>query len=741
MKPACKENESSPIIREICGILYIALGLFVFVSLYWPEAAGQVGEWLISILLGNIIGAGIYILPYFFFLLGLVFMFGKTITSPRVQGAGLSLIFIAAITFWDIFTTSQSTSFSLRDIIVGGGFIGRVCNYLLHWFGIAGAYIVLFSVIVIGLMLSSSFSWQRFREHMQEQLQEKRKDDKKSNEKEKPRFKPFIDPSGDEDIIKPVKVTTEKTDIRAKGRAKRLEALGNPEKEDSLLTGLDLAQQVEYPDGYKLPPLSLLEKPVENTAGSGRSQKDDINTLESTLASFNVEARVVDVSYGPSITRYELEPGHGVRINKIANLADDISLSLASSGVRIEAPVPGKSVVGVEIPNKEIQMVTMYEIVTSRQFQQSTDSLLCALGKDVAGKPIMFDLAKMPHVLIAGATGAGKSVCVNSIITSIIMRNRPDEVKFIMIDPKKVELTLYNGIPHLLTPVVTDPKLAAVTLKTWAIKEMERRYNEFSRIGVKNIAGYNSYIEEIHKTAERGTRKAELKEKAAVSSPSDSSKAENGSADVSNFKKLPYIVVIIDELADLMMVASNDVESSIIRLAQLARATGIHLVIATQRPSVNVITGLIKANVPSRIAFAVSSQIDARTILDNMGAEKLLGRGDMLYSPVGMFKPMRLQGVFLSDKELNRIISHVKKQSKPEYNEELEKIEEIAFEKAKEDNNDQDPLYEEAKQILKEQKKPSISFLQRRLRIGYNRAARIFEELEEAGEIFREVEA
>ncbi|MFC1478446.1 DNA translocase FtsK [Candidatus Margulisiibacteriota bacterium] len=740
MKPSRREKESSPLVREISGILYIAMGLFVFVSLYWPETTGLVGEWLISIILGNIFGAGIYLLPYFFFLLGLVFMFGRTITSPRMQGAGLSLIFLAVITFWDIFKFRLFASFSLHDIILGGGIVGRVFNYLLHWFGIAGAYIVLFSVVVIGLMLTSSFSWQRFRENMQEQLQVKRKEEKKTPDKEKSRFKAFIDPSGDDDAVKPVKVVMKKDGLRETGRRKRQEVLGKPDKEDSLINGLDLAQQVEYPDGYKLPPLTLLEKPKENSAGSGRSQKDDINTLESTLSSFNVEARVVDVSYGPAITRYELEPGHGVRINKIANLADDISLSLASSGVRIEAPVPGKSVVGVEIPNEEIQPVTMYETVTSRQFQQSTDNLLCTLGKDVAGKPIMFDLAKMPHVLIAGATGSGKSVCVNSLITSILLRNRPDEVKFIMIDPKKVELTLYNGIPHLLTPVVTDPKLAAVTLKNWAIKEMERRYNEFSRVGVKNIAGYNKYIEEVQKTAERAARKADMQEKDELS-PLGGSVKEEDVIDAGNFKKLPYIVVIIDELADLMMVASNDVESSIIRLAQLARATGIHLVIATQRPSVNVITGLIKANIPSRIAFAVTSHIDSRTILDNMGAEKLLGRGDMLYSPVGVFKPMRLQGVFLSDKELNRIISHVKKQSKPEYDEELEKIEETAFEKKPEDNNDQDPLYADARQILKEHKKPSISYLQRRLRIGYNRAARIFEELEEAGEIFREVEA
>ena len=744
--------------KEILGVAFIALGVFFFISFFWPETTGAVGIWLISTIMMPVVGAGVYVLPAFLAFLGLALVFGREINALKRRILGLCLMLLSVITLWDIFTFQLFDNILLEDLASGGGFLGRLFNYLLHWTGIAGANVILIAQLLIGSMLAFNFSWQRFHEKLEISRAEKkvareeaemlRAEQRKLHEEEKRKLKATAATMA---ALKTPATATPPADLNNEFSAeKRYKDLGKKQEEklktnsgDQIFAEISANQSKDTPDGYQLPPLSLLEKIQEFKPSSSRSPEDDIRTLEATLASFNVEAKVVEVSYGPSLTRYELEPGHGVRINKIANLADDIALSLASTGVRIQAPVPGKAVVGIEIPNKEVRPVNMMEVVATPEFQKSTNPLFCALGKDVADKPVFLDLARMPHVLIAGATGSGKSVCVNSLITSILLKNRPDEVRFIMIDPKKVELSLYNGIPHLLTPVVTDPKLASVTLKNWAIKEMERRYDEFSLVGVKNLEGYNQYIDKIWENDDRRSksRKQRQEKSRSAESVADSPLAiEEEEIDIrKQFKKIPYIVVVIDELADLMMVASGDVESSIIRLAQLARATGIHLIIATQRPSVNVITGLIKANVPSRIAFAVSSQIDSRTILDNMGAEKLLGRGDMLYSPVGVFKPMRLQGVFLSDAELNRVISHVKNQGQPEYDEELEKIDAEAFDIKPEDSEDQDPLWDEARMILKAQAKPSISFLQRKLRIGYNRAARLFEDLEAAGEVFRDV--
>ena len=704
--------------REITGILEIALGLFVLISVYRPGATGTIGTGLISIGLSHTVGMGIHLFPYFLILLGISTFVGHQLIAMRWRNTGLLLIFLSLITGWDILNAGLIQNFDFIRATQGGGGVGRILNFLLHWMGNGGAYLVIGTTALIGLVMSTNFTWGTFLEkwnayHEQQKVIPKEKI--KTTEK-KDSIKPFINPSGDDSDAEN---KLELVPLRKRnGRKEKTK-----ETEDGVFELLKPAHGDTYVGDYKLPPLTLLEKPKPASKANQRDREEDIKILEDTLQSFNVEAKVVEVCYGPAITRYELEPGTGVRINKIANLADDIALSLASGGVRIEAPVPGKAVVGVEIPNAEIHPVSMMEIATSDEFKNAKSPLVCALGKDVTGTPIVFDLNKMPHLLIAGATGSGKSVCINSIITSILLRNRPDEVKFIMIDPKKVELSLYDDIPHLLTPVVTDPKLAAVTLKKWAIKEMERRYDIFSAAGVKNIDGYNRYIEKAW----------------GKSTPEEI--AGEGGGESSARTKIPYIVVIIDELADLMMVASSDVESSIIRLAQLARATGIHLVVATQRPSVNVITGLIKANIPSRIAFAVSSQIDSRTILDSMGAEKLLGRGDMLYSPIGVFKPFRLQGVFLSDQEVQKIVHHVKKQASPTYDEELKQIEAEGVDADDSRDEQEDEFYDEAKQILKESKKPSISYLQRRLRIGYNRAARLFETLEAQGEIFREVDA
>ena len=419
--------------------------------------------------------------------------------------------------------------------------------------------------------------------------------------------------------------------------------------------------------------------------------------LENVLGNFGVKAKVIRVTRGPSITRFELSPAAGVKISKIVNLTDDIALGLAASHVRVEAPIPGKAAIGIEVPNKQARAVPFREVLETNYFRNHISKLKVALGKDIANQPIVADLISMPHLLIAGATGSGKSVCITTIINSILFIANPDEVKFLMIDPKMVELSQYNGIPHLLAPVVVDPKKAASALK-WIVKEMENRYELFAAAGVRDVVRYNK-----------------LK-----------------SGDSANSLVLPYIVVIIDELADLMLVASGEVEEAVCRLAQMARAAGIHLVIATQRPSVDVITGVIKANIPSRISFAVSSQIDSRTILDATGAEKLLGRGDMLYSPLGISKPLRVQGCYVSDEEVLKVIEHWRSLGKPEYLD-PERLFAESAEKSEESGGPDDALFLEAGQLVIKTGNASSSFLQRRLKLGYNRAARIIDMLEEHG--------
>ena len=422
---------------------------------------------------------------------------------------------------------------------------------------------------------------------------------------------------------------------------------------------------------------------------------ENADKLEKTLLSFGVEAKILEVTKGPSVTRFELQPKAGIKVSKIVNLSDDIALGLAAKGVRIEAPIPGKSAIGIEVPNKEQTPVFFREILESNEFKNNNYKVACALGKDITGKCLVTDISKMPHVLIAGATGSGKSVCINTLIVSILYKYSPEDVKLLMVDPKVVELSVYNGIPHLLIPVVTDPKRAAAALN-WAVNEMTRRYKLFADNGVRNVDSYN-----------------ELVKKGVVE------------------EKLPYIVIIIDELADLMMACPRDVEDYICRLAQMARAAGMHLVIATQRPSVDVITGLIKANVPSRISFAVSSQVDSRTILDSTGAEKLLGKGDMLFYPVGESKPKRVQGAFISEEEVENVVSFIK-DIKSDSKCESEILEYInsASDTSIKSNEDCDELLDEAIKIVVETGQVSTSYLQRRLRIGFNRAARIVEELE-----------
>ena len=473
-------------------------------------------------------------------------------------------------------------------------------------------------------------------------------------------------------------------------------------KEDKSKEVLTLEHTLTVEDqNYEFPPIEFLNEGKATAKNSKKAITDTASKLQRTLHSFGVSAKVENVSVGPTITRYELKPAEGVRVSKIANLADDIALNLAAESIRIEAPIPGKQAVGIEIPNKEKDMVALRDIIADEKFQKAKSKLAFAVGRDAAGETIVADIAKMPHVLIAGSTGSGKSVCINTLITSIIYKAKPSEVKLVMVDPKVVELSVYNGIPHLLIPVVTDPKKAAGAL-AWAVQEMVNRYHLFAEKNVRDITGYNEAL-------------------------------ENEGIE----EKLPQIVIIIDELADLMMVAAKDVEDAICRLAQMARAAGMHLVIATQRPSVDVITGVIKANIASRIAFAVTSGVDSRTIIDSIGAEKLLGKGDMLFYPSGTIKPQRVQGAFISDGEVEKIVTFLKNNGGPTYSDDiLEKIEKANTtdqELDEEQDDDADEFLMDAIDMAVEMGQISASGLQRRFKIGYTRAGRIIDQMEARG--------
>ena len=476
------------------------------------------------------------------------------------------------------------------------------------------------------------------------------------------------------------------------------EKLSNKEAKAAMLTTEEINAQ-QAPKEYKKPPISLLEKP----SGSGKTNTNLLaakaQKLEETLKNFHVDARVVQVTQGPTVTRYEIQPSVGVKVSSIVRLADDIALNLEAKSIRIEAPIPGKAAVGIEVENDSVTMVRLREIIDSDAFKKSKSKITFAVGKDISGNAIVADLKSMPHLLIAGSTGSGKSVCINSIITSFIYKANPDEVKLILIDPKVVELGNYNGIPHLMIPVVTDPTKAAAALN-WAVAEMTDRYKKFAEEGVRDLESYNEFVR----------------------------------ANAEPDKVMPQVVIIIDELADLMMAAPSQIEESICRLAQMARAAGMHLIVATQRPSVDVITGVIKANIPSRIAFAVSSQVDSRTILDMQGAEKLVGKGDMLFNPMGMGKPIRVQGTFVSDGEVHKVIAFVKEQvaqGQPAYNEDvLTRIEHSNVQDSAEDTDD---LLPDAIELVVRSGQASVSMLQRRFRIGYNRAARIVDMMEARG--------
>lgn len=716
-----KENTKREIKNDLTGLGMLTFAILSFACLLVAkidgqylseEAIGAVGRFLVRCMSG-LWGTGRFLFPILFGYWSI-----KVIQNlPRERLVrligGSFTVFCILITFRHLPIIQDTSDFS--SVIragfqgQGGGLVGALIAFaLFFFFGRVGSYILLIAAAFLSLVLLANRSFGDAVKGIREKVF-----DFFSFAKSKLEDFLFYEIEVEEDPEEQEEGDFPERNIpviidHSRNREPE-EATGSLNKEEALNSRLTLMQDDRPAGGedafipnlgasakdYALPSLNILQKSMQlKKSRIDKDITDRVRLLEQTLASFGVEVKVTQVSCGPAITRYELQPAKGVKVSRIVSLSDDIALSLAAPDVRIEAPIPGKAAVGIEVPNKEIAMVYFRDVLESREFSVSKHPLTVALGKDIAGTTIVASLRDMPHLLVAGATGSGKSVCMNTLISSLLFRNTPSELKMMIIDPKMVELTNYNGIPHLICPVVTEPKKAATALR-WMVREMEKRYEEFAKNGVREIQRYNDLAEKNE-----------------------------------DLERLPYIVVLIDELADLMMVAPTDVEDCICRLAQMARAAGIHLVVATQRPSVDVITGLIKANIPSRIAFAVSSQTDSRTILDMGGAEKLLGRGDMLFHPVGAAKPVRVQGAYISDNEVEALVRFLKNQGVPDYDDELigSQNEEVYSEEEVED-----ALLPKALNLCLEQGHASISLLQRRLHIGYTRAARLIDIMERKG--------
>ncbi len=720
---------------EIVAIVMLVVGIFLAIAMH-TDLAGIVGE-RISDFLKGIFGLGGVILPYFLILFAVMLFIkmSKPFTAKTVILVSVIFVMIDILNAgrflngFDLSTTHITEVYERGVLLRNGGVAGMYLGALIKKVvGMSGLYLFSIAAIIICLLLTIntpiSRAYENARAKREERKENKRlaSEEKKQNTKNKNEaqdlkadaiskiseeqtdFLSLLNKYGDDkDTSKEHIIELWANDERygAKKEKDDLPNATDSENVDSEKTTEELTKALDSTNSedYTLPPLSLLKinKKKAITKKEGETLAENAQLLEETLKSFNVEAKVINVTRGSSVTRYEIQPAIGVKVASIVRLADDIALNLRARSIRIEAPIPGKAAVGIEVENEVRQTVTIGDIISSAEFKKNTSKLAFAVGKDIAGNSVVADLAKMPHMLIAGATGSGKSVCINTIITSILYRAKPDEVKLLLIDPKMVELGNYNGIPHLLIPVVTDSTKAAAALN-WAVSEMTSRYKRFAENKVKDIKAFNAFMKREGRTDEI----------------------------------MSQIVIIIDELADLMMVASSQVEEAICRLAQLARAAGMHLIVATQRPSVDVVTGLIKANIPSRIAFMVSSQIDSRTIIDMPGAEKLVGNGDMLYKPQDLDKPMRIQGPFISDEELKNIIKFVKAQ-----NEEVSYDQEISDSIEKGDvtkvNSQEDELMDEAIQTVINAGQASVSMLQRRFRIGYNRAARIIEDMQDAG--------
>lgn len=686
--------------REIAAILLTAVGLFSLLSLFF-DATGQVGA-LLADGLRRVAGWVAFGPTLIIVWLGVrLYRALWDLSVVRRLAGFLLLLTVAAfgLHLYHRFSTDWPTVWSPREELLiagtaGGGMVGAlVGGAFMRLLGPLGTGLAGAAMVVVAWILVVDQTVRDFFEKVRTRGASIGEDTRQLTAKLSPRRRRRADAALDVDEAAAAETAAARE--RSAPKAHRPPAADDEASDREASEQRERRRPRRESGGFAMPSTSLLERPKPTRRQRVAEEDDQARQLEETLASFGVDGRVVSTSRGPTVTRYEVQPPPGIKVSRIVGLADDISLNLAASGVRVEAPVPGKSVVGIEVPNKVTSPVLLREILESAEFERVKSPLAMGLGRDIAGKPLVADLTKMLHLLIAGATGSGKSVCLNSIITSLLYKAQPDEVKLMMIDPKRVELSVYDGIPHLIAPVVTDPRQAAGALK-WAVKEMERRYELMSAAGVRNVDGYN-----------RSRRK-----------PKDGDEF------------IPYLVVIIDELADLMLVAAGDVEDSIVRLAQMARAAGIYLIIATQRPSVDVITGLIKANVPSRLAFAVSSQVDSRTILDMGGAERLLGKGDMLFYPLGAPKPIRAQGAWVSDAEVEAVADAWRAQAEPEY---VEEVLATPVAEQAEEADAEDELFDEAVQLVRDTGHASVSMLQRRFRIGYARAARLIDVMELRG--------
>ncbi len=676
---------------ELFGIVLVTMGILAFISLFGLNT-GPVGSF-IERMQKYIFGVGAPIVPVVLFIIGSRYIYTRKEIIFSIRFWGLSLLYVLFLAIFHHFRIPANQEILPQNLVPGGGLIGGMTLFALRkLFGVDGSIIVLAALSACAIIITTTWSFSklllRAKEKAIESIQNARESLAAS------RAENYAKDEKNETIhCSPVFYNQEK-DLNVHmgtDEAVTEKLVLQPDVEEYAVK--NHSAEID-PTIYSLPPFALLKKSNKSKQMKpAKEVSDNAHILEDTLESFGVSVKIINVCQGPAVTRYELAPAPGIKVSKIVGLADDLALKLAATGVRIEAPIPGKAAIGIEVPNKDVAGVHLREVLESEQFKKNGSRLIVALGKDIAGQPIIADLAKMPHLLVAGATGSGKSVCINTLITSILFRAYPNEVKFVLIDPKVVELSNYNGIPHLLTPVVTDAKKAASALN-WAVQEMERRYAVFATAGVRDVSRYNEV-------------------------------SGNGS------DSLPQIVIIIDELADLMMAAPVDVEDAICRLAQKARAAGLHLVLATQRPSVDVITGTIKANVPSRISFAVSSQIDSRTILDMAGAEKLLGKGDMLFYPVGAAKPLRVQGAFIADSEVEALVEYIKHQGSPEYTDGITTCELSNNVVRQEQEQYEDELLEEAVRMVLETGQASVSMLQRKFRVGYTRAARLIDTMEE----------
>lgn len=749
------KNDNLTIIKkEILGVILIAIASFLIFVINRTGQQGLVGDW-IKIALTVIFGRGMYILPFAIMLIGILQLLDILIYSEKKQIIAISGIFICVLMLIAIRDFTVHNFFSLdksfkelinlslnykQILLLGGGMLGNLTSYVfIKLLGIIGTYILISTFILIFTIIFTNqslisfckilinfikrffsaiynFIFVEVDEEEDTTVHNKAKTAKlnsnqiQSIQENNSNNIKIIDYNSEHSEhknknITQLKIDDIKPDVNDKHNKTEKESSEKLDSKDSFESkDADITKDIKIIDNssgstpleqYKLPNISLLNvpKPKGNISKLDDLQKGAEKLIE-TLESFNIQCNITQISKGPSITRYELQPAPGIKVSKITSLQNDIALNLASADIRIEAPIPGKSAIGIEVPNKEKTDVLFKMLVESKEYKDAQTKIPFALGKDIAGKNIVGNIEKMPHLLVAGATGSGKSVCINSLIMSILYKARPDEVKLILIDPKVVELSVYNGIPHLLIPVVTDPRKAANALN-WAVSEMTARYKIFAQNSVRDLSLYNEKMKNENKLEE----------------------------------KMPQIVIIIDELADLMQVAPGEVEECITRIAQLARACGIHLVVATQRPSVDVITGIIKANIPSRIAFAVSSYVDSRTILDASGAEKLLGKGDMLYHPMGIPKPIRIQGTFISDDEIKRVVEHIAQQKIKQIKSDVE----AEIEKAPITNEKVDELLEKALELVVEEGQASASYLQRRFSIGYNRAAKLIDALEERG--------